>query len=296
MSDLQVSAWKRYGHDRLYVNRPDGEKVAWLDRKTGHITFLEDGPHDAALEALAPYLNEEPHGNSQRARTAQHESPPRPPTSPSVSTMPQLLSPADDLALNRPGEALRAKVRELSPSLLERLIALLLGRRTEADSWRAGLVGERIVAAELRRLYARGWQVLHSIPLPREVDIDHLLIGPGGVFTINTKNHRGKSVWVGDDVVKVNYGAAHPYVRKSRGEAARVARALRKGCGFSVAVTPLLVFVGPTTLNVVPSLHDVRAIRERELAALAPLTGVLRPDQVSSLYAVARDRRTWLQA
>ncbi|MFJ9084692.1 nuclease-related domain-containing protein [Streptomyces sp. NPDC102384] len=27
-------------------------------------------------------------------------------------------------------------------------------------------------------------------------DIDHLLIGQGGVFTINAKNHEGKSVWI----------------------------------------------------------------------------------------------------
>ncbi|MFF6784538.1 nuclease-related domain-containing protein [Streptomyces sp. NPDC012510] len=29
-----------------------------------------------------------------------------------------------------------------------------------------------------------GWWVLHSIPLPRNVDLDHLLIGPGGVFSV----------------------------------------------------------------------------------------------------------------
>ncbi|MFE7074420.1 nuclease-related domain-containing protein [Streptomyces sp. NPDC057620] len=28
--------------------------------------------------------------------------------------------------------------------------------------------------------------------------IDHLLIGPGGVFTINTKHHQGAPVWVGN--------------------------------------------------------------------------------------------------
>ena len=40
MSGLQVSAWKRYGHDLLYVNQSDGKKVAWLDRRTGYLKLL----------------------------------------------------------------------------------------------------------------------------------------------------------------------------------------------------------------------------------------------------------------
>lgn len=64
------------------------------------------------------------------------------------------------------------------------------------------------MGAELDRLARRGWRVLHSIPLANNVDVDHLLIGPGGVFSINTKYHHNKVVWVGDDAVKVNHGKA----------------------------------------------------------------------------------------
>ncbi len=295
MSDLHVSAWKRYGQDRLYVNTSDGESVAWFDRKTGQINILVEPFRAAALEALTPYLtgNAGNSGSFGNAGSGDISRGPAPRTTPSLS---HFLAPEHDLALNRPGEALRAKVRELSPGLFERLMNLLLQQRGEADSWREGLVGERIVGRELKRLSAHGWRALHSIPLPRDVDVDHLLMGPGGVFAINTKSHRGKGIWVGDDVVRVNYGESRPYVRKSRGEAARVARALERGCGFPVAVRPLLVFVRPSRLTVVPSLADVRAMSERELAALGPLSGALRPDQVDSVYAVARDRRTWTQA
>jgi hypothetical protein len=58
---------------------------------------------------------------------------------------------------------------------------MLLGRHSEAYGWRKGLAGERKVGAELERLVRKDWRVLHSIPLPRDVDIDHLLIGTGGV-------------------------------------------------------------------------------------------------------------------
>ncbi|WP_308020072.1 nuclease-related domain-containing protein [Streptomyces sp. SP2-10] len=51
------------------------------------------------------------------------------------------------------------------------------------------------------------------------MDIDHLLIVPGGVFSINTKHHHKRVVWVGDDSVKVDHGKPAPYARKSRAEA-----------------------------------------------------------------------------
>ncbi|MFD3830590.1 nuclease-related domain-containing protein [Streptomyces sp. NPDC058621] len=61
-----------------------------------------------------------------------------------------------------------------------RALDRVLGRESEWDPWFKGLAGERIAGAELDRLTARGWKVLHSIPLTRGGDIDHLLVGPGG--------------------------------------------------------------------------------------------------------------------
>lgn len=283
MGDLRVSSWRRYGQDRLYVNLASGESVAWFDRKTGRINVLVEQYRDAALDVLAPHL----------------AGPPPDPDGQDVSTptpQTQTLLPEDDLALNRPGESLRSQIDRLSPSLLERLMSRLLRRRTDADSWRIGLAGERIVGAELERLTTRGWRVLHSVPLPRDVDIDHLLIGPGGVFSINTKHHRKKRVWVGDTSVTVNRGRPEPYVRKSRQEAKRVTRVLERGCRFAVPVEPVLVFVGASKIDKVPSLHDVRVYQEREVAALGPLGGALSPAQIEKIYAVARDRRNWLDA
>lgn len=190
---------------------------------------------------------------------------------------------------------MRAKLAELAPGRFARLLSRL-GRKSEADSWRAGLAGERTVGAELKRLAPAGWRVLHSVPLPRDVDIDHLLIGPGGVFTINTKHHRQKRVWVGDTAATVNRGAPQAYVRKSRVEAKRVAGVL-EGAGVRVEVEPVLVFVGAASVEVVPSLLDVRVIRrEREVSALGALGGKLSPAQIEAVYAVARDRRSWLLA
>lgn len=271
MCGLQVSEWKRYGHYRLYVNQSDGKNVAWLDRRTGYLELLVEERRDAVLDVLAPYLTASP-----------------------APVVHKALRPEDDLAANRPGDALQMKVDELAPGFWRWALARLSGRRLEADSWRAGLAGERRVGAELERLARRGWRVLHSIPLAGDVDIDHVLIGPGGAFCFNTKCHRGARVWVGDDSVRIG-GQSYPYVRKSRAEARRASAALTRACGFPVEVRPVLAFVAVAELQVVPSLRDVRVLQEPDIAAFKHLRTDWRPDKVESVYAAARDRHTWVR-
>jgi hypothetical protein len=76
----------------------------------------------------------------------------------------------------------------------------------------------------------------------RGSDIDPLLIGPGGVFTVNTKNHPDATIWVGGNTFMTN-GHRQPYVRNSRHEADRAAKLLTAACGFPVYVQGLIVIV-----------------------------------------------------
>ncbi|MEV0320815.1 nuclease-related domain-containing protein [Streptomyces sp. NPDC050658] len=276
---LRVSPWKRYGHDRLYVSLPGGKSVAWLDRRNGELHILVEEYRSQAQSALSSYLE----GKEPMRATAA----PRP--------VPEGTA-AEDLAANRPGRQVQDKLAEVSQGAWRELAARLLGRRTEASAWRAGLVGEEIVGAELRRLERFGWHALHSIPLARNVDVDHLLMGPGGVFSINTKHHRKARVWVGDESARINHGKPQPYVRKARAEAARVTRALTLACGFPVQVHPVLAIVGATEIRTVPSLLDVRVVTARQLSAFRPLKGALAPSELAKVYAAARDPRTWAKA
>ena len=64
----------------------------------------------------------------------------------------------------------------------------------DARSWYLGALGERRVGKLLEQLGPE-WTVLHSVPVGSSTsDIDHIVIGPGGVFTINAKNHSGATV------------------------------------------------------------------------------------------------------
>jgi hypothetical protein len=63
----------------------------------------------------------------------------------------------------------------------------------EAIAWRRGAAGERRTARLLDPLERQGWVVLHDLAVPgSRANIDHLVIGPGGVFVIDSKQYRGR--------------------------------------------------------------------------------------------------------
>jgi Nuclease-related domain len=74
-------------------------------------------------------------------------------------------------------------------------VAGALRFRVSADAlaWRRGAAGERRSARLLAPMERRGWAVLHDLAIPgSKANIDHLVIGPGGVAVIDTKQYRGR--------------------------------------------------------------------------------------------------------
>ncbi len=165
-------------------------------------------------------------------------------------------------------------------------------KRQVEDVWRRALAAEQLVGAALEDLTAGGWEVVHSIVLPGDALISHLLIGPGGVFCVAAEQVRGARARVDDAAVRVDgEREQRPYVRRARHSAARCTMVLSRGCGYPVRVRPVLVLVGVAEVEVAPSLEDVRVLREPEVSRLGALGGVLRPDRVDRIHTVARDRR-----
>ena len=63
----------------------------------------------------------------------------------------------------------------------------------DAGAWRRGAVGERRTARLLGPLEREGWAILHDLAVPgSRANLDHLAIGPGGVFVIDSKQYRGR--------------------------------------------------------------------------------------------------------
>lgn len=70
--------------------------------------------------------------------------------------------------------------------------------------WYRGALGEIAVGRILAGLGPE-WLVLHAIQVGWGwADIDHVLVGPAGVFTLNTKNHAGQSIWVAGQTLMVS--------------------------------------------------------------------------------------------
>ncbi len=62
------------------------------------------------------------------------------------------------------------------------------------DRWLQGAEGEELVGEVLGGLEPQGWLAIHDVSLGRG-NVDHVAIGPGGIFAIETKSHRGR-IWI----------------------------------------------------------------------------------------------------
>lgn len=60
----------------------------------------------------------------------------------------------------------------------------------QAGRWLRGAEGERVVGEVCAQLKGDGWYAIHDVSLGHG-NVDHILVGPGGIFTIETKSHRG---------------------------------------------------------------------------------------------------------
>jgi hypothetical protein len=78
------------------------------------------------------------------------------------------------------------------------------GEADPARAWRRGAQGERRTAKRLRPLTHQGWVVLHDRAIPGfPGNVDHLVIGPTGVFVLDSKLWSGRAVTVADGVLYV---------------------------------------------------------------------------------------------
>ncbi|WP_434596455.1 NERD domain-containing protein [Streptomyces sp. A5-4] len=268
MRGLRVVPARHRGQERLYVNLPDGRSVAWYDRETGRVSLLTAGGEHDVLAALAPFVS----GSVTVG----------PPPAPTAADLAGLaLPPDDDLAPNRPGEALHAELAA-DPGAPHRF---------RGDPRRAALAAQQLMGDELDRLEGAGWRVLHSVPLPGAAYLSHLLIGPGGVLNVRTVSagNGRRRVTITDPLVRVGRAEPLPQLRWARREAERASLAL------AAAVRPVLALVGAGRVDPAPLLRDVRILREHEVPELAGAGGVLKPADIEALYASARDRRNWLR-
>jgi hypothetical protein len=112
----------------------------------------------------------------------------------------------------------------------------------DAIAWRRGSAGERRTARLLEPLERHGWAVLHDLAVPgSRANLDHLVIGPGGVFAIDSKQYRGRLQL--DAVGKLWHGRypLAPALRAASWEADQAAQVLPDP---GMAVVPIVAVHG----------------------------------------------------
>jgi hypothetical protein len=159
----------------------------------------------------------------------------------------------------------------------------------DAVAWRRGAAGERRTARLLEPLERQGWAVLHDLAVPgSQANIDHLVIGPGGVFVVDSKQYRGRLQL--DPSGRLWHGRypLGPTLRAVDFEADQTARVLPDP---GVAVVPIVAVHGAQVPWDKVVTDGVPVVAARRLPSLLrALPAVLGPERVAWLADQARIR------
>ena len=119
-----------------------------------------------------------------------------------------------------------------------------------------GYFGERLVAEHLEPMKSQGWRIFHDVPAAadgKNFNIDHIAVGPAGIFVLETKTRRKGSARPGFDAHTVYFDGqalVWPWGEDNHGleQAERSAQWLsdlvRDEIGDRVLVAPVLVLPG----------------------------------------------------
>jgi hypothetical protein len=141
--------------------------------------------------------------------------------------------------------ATQAGLARTLPTVAGLAAAALVGWRlrfrpsNQARAWQRGAKGERQTARLLDRLSRDGYQVFHDLAMPGSpANIDHLVVGPSGVFVIDSKQ------WIGQVHQSADGLVWHDHYRLDRTLATIGWQAETLGRLLGVPVAPLVCVHG----------------------------------------------------
>jgi len=197
--------------------------------------------------------------------------------------------PFEDLLLRSPGERLRREIADISDDVASYILSastfplLLFGfymigmvKLSSPFLWSSGVVftaflmwkivtlanrrrdlrigfaGEMAAGEELNRLMLDGYHVYHDFPAER-FNIDHILVGPSGVYAVETKARSKGSGGNRKDEAKVIYDGQRlkfpswvttEPIEQAKAQAAWLSKWLSSAVGDPVKVSPMVTIPG----------------------------------------------------
>lgn len=176
-----------------------------------------------------------------------------------------------------------AEQSRLAAERVARLKRQLDQAERTTKAWDAGAAGERVVAEKLSELVPRGWYVLHDVHWPGrpKANLDHVLVGPGGVVVVDSKNWTGE-VRVASGVLWQGRYARTQAVEGALAQCAAVASVLTPP--HRRLVRPLICMAAQPDLFGITSSDVAVAGSQRLLGAIEALPPVLDQQAVVGLY------------
>ena len=153
-----------------------------------------------------------------------------------------------------------------------------------------GLAGERTVGFVLEELRVQGYRVFHDIP-GANFNIDHVIIGPTGIYTIETKTlskpFRGQSkiIYDGDNLRRDDGLSMDEDLDQACAQTRWLADLLNQGRKEVYTVTPVLLYTGWWVENIASKeKRRVWVLNEKALSSfLAHESSVLSSAEVDAL-------------
>ena len=204
----------------------------------------------------------------------------------------EALEPFTEMPLRAPGESLRPKIEEkdnqfdeafvqmalagilsigivsIAPTQLKLGVATgaiivsaivymwsarrMLKLQKQLWNYRLGFTGERVTGEALNQLLAHGLQVFHDVPF-EGFNIDHVIVGPAGVYAVETKTRRKRTELKGAAKAVVHYDGREltfprhretAPIEQARLNAKTLSKWLTQSTGESTAVSGIVTLPG----------------------------------------------------
>lgn len=132
----------------------------------------------------------------------------------------------------------------------------LLSGLSKIRNRRSGLFGERVVGEHLNKLKTEGFFVFHDLPMGNQKlrhNIDHVVVGPTGLFVIETKAYRKRKgrpgyedhkIFNRGDFLDFPWAESRRELGKSNDRAKQLAKLLTEALEQRIDAQPILAFPG----------------------------------------------------
>ncbi|TDC07006.1 NERD domain-containing protein [Nonomuraea longispora] len=162
---------------------------------------------------------------------------------------------------------------------------------SSVPAWRRTSVAERRTEAQLRKLERNGYRTLHARAIPdSEAQIDHLVVGPTGVYAVDSEK------WDKRLPVRVQMGKKlfhgpfdkKPRINEAKWEASRASELISQSFGREISVVPSLAIYGPQVPWKIMTIRGVDVYQgDRARKWITKRERALTDGEINRIYEIA---------